>query len=447
VDLALCSNPQLRVAWAAIKVSVARVGQARAAYLPTLSVQLSELRNRTTYPKFPFSDSTTNGHTTYASLNWLLFDFGGRAANREAADDLLRAAIDAHNAGVQRLLAQVISDYFNAIATEATLRVSVETARLAKATEYSARRRLNQGVGNRGDLAQAATASAKADLILARDVGNRDTAMAELVYALGLAPGTPVVLPDLIAPTRPEAMAGLRQWMQQAKLSQPAIRAAHEQWAAAQAKVRRAQSYGLPTLSFVTTYDENGYPNQGLQPIPSNALSAGLTLNIPIFDGFLQRYKVSEARARAEVAQARWQDTEHHVLAQVVAAYGDAVASLDALGPSRTLLVSAQQAMEAARNRYDHGVGTMIDLLSAQAALADARRQRVQSLAQWDAARLRLLAASGVLGRSAVESADITIRSVRYRDRCWRRRCHRFSPVWPEHGRSKKDASRQRFVE
>lgn len=424
VDLALCSNPQLRVTWAAIKVRAARLGQARAAYFPTLSIQLSELRNRTRYPAFPFDNSTANGSTTYASLNWLLFDFGGRAANRESADDMLRAAIDAHDAGMQHLLAQVISDYFNTIAATATLRVGIQTARLAQETQDSVRRRLNQGVGNRGDLAQAATAAAKASLVLARDIGDQDAAMAKLVYALGLAPGTLVTLPDLVAPTRPEAMAALTRWMQQAKLRQPAIRAAREQWAAARAKVRRAQSYGLPTLSFVTTYDKNGYPNQGLQPTRSNSLAAGLTLNIPIFDGFLQRYKVGEAQARAEAAQARWQDTKHHILAQVVAAYGDAVASLDALGPSRTLLQSAQYAMETARNRYDHGVGTLMDLLSAQAALADARQQRVESLAQWDAARLRLLTASGILGLSAVESANITSRPVRYHERCWRRRCH-----------------------
>lgn len=125
-------------------------------------------------------------------------------------------------------------------------------------------------------------------------------------------------------------------------------------------------------------------------------------LNIPIFDGFLQHYKVDEARARAEAAQAQMQDTEHRILEQVVAAYGDAVAALDTLDASKTLLKSARVAVGAAQDRYDHGVGSMLELLSAQSDLADARQQRIQSLAQWDASRLELLAASGVLGHAAL---------------------------------------------
>ena len=65
-------------------------------------------------------------------------------------------------------------------------------------------------------------------------------------------------------------------------------------------------------------------------------------------------------------------------------------------------LESAQVAMESAQNRYDHGVGTMIELLTAQSALADASQQWMQSLAQREAGRLELLAASGVLGHAVI---------------------------------------------
>jgi outer membrane protein len=43
-----------------------------------------------------------------------------------------------------------------------------------------------------------------------------------------------------------------------------------------------------------------------------------------------------------------------------------------------------------------------VELLNAQAALADARTERTRSLAEWHSARLRLLAAAGVL-----DSADL----------------------------------------
>ena len=88
---------------------------------------------------------------------------------------------------------------------------------------------------------------------------------------------------------------------------------------------------------------------------------------------------------------------------QVVSAYGDAVMAFDAIDASRSLLESARVTMESAQNRYDHGVGTMNELLTAQSSLTDARQQWVQSLAQWEASRLELLAASGILGHAALE--------------------------------------------
>ena len=402
VDLALCSNPQLRDTWAQIKVQIAQVGQARSAYLPTISAQISELNNRTVYPDFPSANNTANGHMTYASLNWLLFDFGGRSANLEAAEDALKAAIDNHDAEMQKLLGEVISDYFNAIAAQAKVSASIKAEDLAHQIEDSATRRLQHGTGDRGDQAQAKTAAAKAELTLARDIGERDKALAEMVYALGLAPGTNLVLPDLLEPKKTQAVAALSEWIRLAEQYQPAIHAAKEQWYAAQSKARSSRSDGLPTLSFVSYFDQNGYPNQGLQPTRNNATSIGLMLNVPIFDGFLQHYKIDEANARADVAQAQMQDTEHQILKQVVSAYGDALMALDSIDASRTLLDSARVAMESVQNRYDHGVGTMIELLTAQSSLVDARQQWVQSMAQWEAGRLELLAASGILGHSAL---------------------------------------------
>jgi outer membrane protein len=89
VDLALCHNPQVRVAWAAIKIQAGALGEARAAYLPTLTGTMSRLKTRTRYPESPSADTAVTGNTAYAGLGWRLFDFGGRAANLDAAQQTL----------------------------------------------------------------------------------------------------------------------------------------------------------------------------------------------------------------------------------------------------------------------------------------------------------------------------------------------------------------------
>jgi outer membrane protein TolC len=62
------------------------------------------------------------------------------------------------------------------------------------------------------------------------------------------------------------------------------------------------------------------------------------------------------------------------------------------------LLASAQQSVQVAAGRYREGVGSIIDLLTAQTALANARAQQVQSRWQWYTALAQLARDAGVLG-------------------------------------------------
>ena len=50
---------------------------------------------------------------------------------------------------------------------------------------------------------------------------------------------------------------------------------------------------------------------------------------------------------------------------------------------TRDLLASALQSAEVADGRYRAGVGSILDLLTAQSALADARSQEAQARSLW----------------------------------------------------------------
>ena len=108
VDMALCHNPQVKAAWAAIKVQAGALGEARAAYVPTLNATVSKLQNDTRYTDGTFPDTSNSGKTKYANLTWRLFDFGTRSANLESANQLLIAALASHDAALQKVLTSVV---------------------------------------------------------------------------------------------------------------------------------------------------------------------------------------------------------------------------------------------------------------------------------------------------------------------------------------------------
>jgi len=95
-------------------------------------------------------------------------------------------------------------------------------------------------------------------------------------------------------------------------------------------------------------------------------------------------------------------DTENQILMTLVKAHADAVSALGNIDSATDLLVASQAAEQSSQRRYANGAANIIELLTAQANLADAEQQRVQSLAEWNAARLRLMASAGNLGLTRI---------------------------------------------
>lgn len=190
----------------------------------------------------------------------------------------------------------------------------------------------------------------------------------------------------------------LREWLRLAQEQHPAVVAARAQLESARAKLAAVRSEGLPTLDFTQSEYVNGRPNQGLTATQTTESVVGVTLNIPLFDGFGRTYKVRGAQAQIEVKEAELRDIQNQVLGDVAKAHADAVAALRNLQSSRRLLDAAQTALENVQRKYDRGISDILEMLNVQSALADAGQERIRALSEWRSARLRLLANAGTVG-------------------------------------------------
>jgi len=68
------------------------------------------------------------------------------------------------------------------------------------------------------------------------------------------------------------------------------------------------------------------------------------------------------------------------------------------------LLDSAEQSARVALGRYKAGVGSILDVLNAQSALASARQQRIQSTFNWNTSRATLAQSMGSLDASLLQT-------------------------------------------
>jgi outer membrane protein len=354
--------------------------------------------SRTVYPNGESPEEDRTGTNRSVSLTWRLYDFGARQANLGMADRLLAAALASRDATLQKLMSAVVDSYFDAVTAQAAHRARTEAVRLARTTLEATERRERLGAAAGIDVLQARAALARAQLAAQRAQGEQAKATSVLAFVMGLPGSVALRLPDHLEPPEAPLVEDLPHWLDEARARHPGIRAAQAQQAAAQAKVTATRAEGWPTLEFNRADQVNGVPSQGFGGAPSRTTTYGLALSIPLFEGFARVYKVSGAQAQADQNEASLQNVVLQVSMEVVKAHADATAAVANLQAGATLVEAAQAAVGSATRRYDKGVSDILELLSIQNTLADAQQERIRGLAEWHAARLKLVAAAGVLG-------------------------------------------------
>ncbi|NTU63760.1 MAG: TolC family protein [Chloroflexi bacterium] len=401
IDVALCNNPQISSAWAAIKIQAGVLGEARATYFPTVKVSVSRLGNWTsTSSPIGAADSFRLGNQAYGTLTLRLLDFGERKANNYAAGQMLVAALAAHDASLQKTMSSVIQAYFDAVTAQSHYISSRKMAEIAESIYAATKRQEQRGAAPLSDALQASTVLAKARLNESRAQGDFNKSLSLLVLAMGLAPGTSLCLPQKLELYRVDDVKALENWLREAEEQHPAIRQARAKLDADKAKITMVRSEGLPSLDATGYVSMNGYPNQGLSFNNQSVTAAGITLNLPIFDGFARTYRIRSAKAQAEQSEAQLQDTTNQILTEVVKAHADALTSLGTLKATDRLMDAATQGLQSSMRRYNRRAADILEVLNSQSALADAEQERIRAIAEWRSARLRLLANSGLLGRT-----------------------------------------------
>jgi outer membrane protein len=411
VAIALCNNPQARQAWWNVMAQAAQIGQVKAGWLPTVNVGLSktrdvvESRNPATGE---WARNQIDAKGKNVTFNWLLFDFGTRRANVTQAEQNLAAAMASHDATLQTVFAGTVQSWYEATATAASVRAALQTETSAEETLKAADARQRVGAINPVDVLQARTALSQARLARVRAQGNERTAVGALARAMALDVRTPLPLaPEAEAePADARALPALSQELGalvgQALASHPSLRAARAQLSAAEARLMAIRTEGFPTLSVSYGNFLNGRPGTTLTSSSTHERLTAITVSIPLFEGLGRNYRQHEQQAVVKARQADVAAAQAQVGFDVWRGYQALEVETASLAATADLVRSARESFDAAKARYRAGAVDIVELLNAQRDDANAQQERIQALANWRVARLRLLGSLGELGFWAV---------------------------------------------
>ncbi len=416
IHLAVCHNPQLRASWSQIAQQAAQAGQAHSAYWPQLGASVARQRSRIRYADGGLPASTTEVATQNATLSWRLWDFGARSARVDAAMAQVRAALSSQDALLHKTVADVLHSYAEVQSAQARLAAQRALLPLAQRNLLSADRRLAGGVGSLNDRLQAAAARSRIELEQSRADGDLRKARAQLAFLLGLPPGTALqaspLLPDstwevtgslapdaegqdtpaalLLPATRQLLDRALDDWLDHVRAHHPAIEAARAQLQVAEASLRATRADGLPTVDLNLGHYRNGRPNMALSATRSRDSVAGISLTIPLFDGFAGTYRQSAAQALVEQRQVELQAAEQQTLHDVVQLHAQAHAGLNNLQAAASLYRAAQAAAHSAQRQYGLGALDVLQLNQALIAWQQAQQELAQAQLEWGRARWKL---------------------------------------------------------
>jgi len=405
IDIGLRNNSATQQSWAQARVAAAAYGSARGEWLPTVDADVSATRLKTTASQGR-SAVKQSVFSPSVSISWLLLDFGGRTGRVRSAQEQLVAADFTHNATLQSAVLQIEVGYFQYVATRALLAAQETSLKEAHANLAAAEERRRVGLATIADVLQARTALSQTQLTMQSTEGALATTRGGLALALGLPANVPYDV-DTTAAEVPVAILAdsVDALIDAAVAGRPDLAAARANAAAAAAREGDVRSALLPELrlngSGGRTYATN-------IPDGSNNYTVSVGLSIPLFGGFSRRYNLQGAQYAADAAEARTTSLRQQVIYQVFSSYYTLQTATRRNRTAEDLLASAQQSAEVALARYKAGVGTVLDLLAAQSALADARAQRIQARLAWNVSLAQLAHDAGLLDAKGGSTLRLT---------------------------------------
>ncbi|MDB5090584.1 MAG: transporter [Mucilaginibacter sp.] len=149
-----------------------------------------------------------------------------------------------------------------------------------------------------------------------------------------------------------------------------------------QLDLKRQKSQYLPTLklnaSYTSSYQNNSFGNLYKMNFPSSYV--GLTLDVPIFNGFQRLNQVKQSQIAVLKSQNDLENAKNGLKLQASQANVNYINGLQSLNNQKRNMNLAEEVLRVSKIKYQQGVGSSIEVTQAQTSLEDADNKYIQGL-------------------------------------------------------------------
>lgn len=323
-------------------------------------------------------------------LGWLVYDFGRRESQIEAADAGSGMADLELQAARASLLQELVKRYYAITLAEQRMEVAEDALRSATARLDQAKERVDQGLAVQSDLLSAEVyAGACAEEKI--EAGNQHLlALASLQQLLGR-PIDAMTATEALG-EREFARHDMAWWKERMEQNRPELKMASEVVRMAQAQEGVARSGLLPSLQAWSSYEWHGKT----LPYTGDNWGLGLELRWNLFRGGSDSNQYSAAQLKARQAGEQRREMQDALSLQLQSAYYRFESAGEKARVASAVLDQSAENRRIYAERYQGGLATIQDSLAAETAHSQARLSHLQSRFEQVVAYADLLAAAGL---------------------------------------------------
>jgi outer membrane protein len=387
VARAMENNPDLAVDAPGQQAARFEFKAAKAGYLPRVDFEQSYLagnnpvfvfgtlltQQRFTADNFALpslnSPSAVDNLQTRATVQQTIWDFGRTRDRRDQARLGIDIADQSHQDHKRQILFSVFEGYYSTSLARAALETARVALRSAEAIESQAKARVESGLAVEADLlrSRAYLSTAKQREIQAQ--GQLESAQTQLNRLMGnplnsaIGKTTPLETVDIALPSEDVLLS-------EQKRQRPDYQNLLAELHQAESAFRSRQKEFLPLITGYSTWEAD---NPSMHDYGGNNWAAGITLRWNLFAGGADAAQRDAAFQRLEQKRRQVTALESAMALEIRRAIIQYRTAEQQVKAAQAAEAQSEEGLRILRNRYDAGLATMTDLLSAETARSNAR--------------------------------------------------------------------------
>ena len=325
--------------------------------------------------------------TGTVSANYNIYTSGLRSGQIGAAQAQVKISELEIKRQLEQLRLDVANDYYNLQQTAALILVADDAVRNAKASLDVAKAREKAGLGTKFDILQSEVQLADTVQNATQAKNLQEIAQRQLAQRLNVKETTNLTAADSVN------IAGgwlltLEESIVLALQNRAELAQIRNQRRVAEEQRRVALAANKPQLQAFANLDAVG----DLEDNVSGALgySLGVQVSINFFDGNAAKSRAAQQEENIAIADTQFADTKNQLRFEVEQAYANLASNLKNINTAQSSVQLAEESLSLARLRFTAGIGTQLDVTSAEASLTQSRGNLISAILDYNRALVAL---------------------------------------------------------